>query len=151
METKEITVAEKYKFFTPVRVRYADTDAQGHVFFSNYFIYFDQGLTDYLKAVGYGYDEFLREGLDFFYVDAQCSYKGSARFDEVLHVHTRLTKIGRTSFTFRFSIFKADTDEFICSGHIVAVAIRTETRRPVPVPDGLRRAVESYEGESLAE
>ena len=57
-------MSEKYKFFTPVRVRYADTDAQGHVFFSNYLIYFDQGLTDYLKAIGYGYDAMLDDGFD---------------------------------------------------------------------------------------
>ncbi|SMC28645.1 acyl-CoA thioester hydrolase [Desulfacinum hydrothermale DSM 13146] len=143
-------MGEKYKFFTPVRVRYADTDAQGHVFFSNYLIYFDQGLTDYLKAIGYGYDELLREGVDFFYVDAQCTYKGSARFDEVLNVHTRLTRIGKTSFTFQFSIHKAETDALIASGRIVAVAVDTETRRPVPVPEGLRRAVEAYEGEPPA-
>ncbi|MBC7360648.1 MAG: acyl-CoA thioesterase, partial [Desulfacinum sp.] len=73
-------MGEKYKFYTPVRVRYADTDAQGHVFFSNYLVYFDQGLTDYLKAIDYSYDKLLQDGIDFFYVDAQCSYKGSARF-----------------------------------------------------------------------
>ncbi len=142
-------MGEKYKFYTPVRVRYADTDAQGHVFFSNYLVYFDQGLTDYLKAVDYSYDKLLQDGIDFFYVDAQCSYKGSARFDEVLNVHARITHIGNTSFTFRFSIYKAETEEFIASGRITAVAVSTETRRPVPVPEGLRRAVEAYEGEPL--
>ncbi|ROQ93172.1 acyl-CoA thioesterase [Desulfosoma caldarium] len=141
---------EKFKFFTPVRVRYADTDAQGHVFFSNYLVYFDQGLTDYLKAIGYGYDAMLNDGYDFFYVEAQCTYKGSARFDEVLHVHARITHIGRTSFTFHFAIHKADTDALITTGRIVAVAVEKGGRQPVPVPEKLRCAVEKYEGEPLS-
>lgn len=143
-------MSEKYKFFTPVRVRYADTDAQGHVFFSNYLVYFDQGLTDYLKAIGYGYDAMLDDGFDFFYVEAQCTYKGSARFDEVLNVHARITHIGRTSFTFQFAIYKADMDRLITTGRIVAVAVEKGGRQPVPVPEKLRRAVESYEGEPLS-
>lgn len=143
-------MSEKYKFFTPVRVRYADTDAQGHVFFSNYLVYFDQGLTDYLKAIGYGYDTMLEDGFDFFYVETQCTFKGSARFDEVLHVHARITHIGRTSFTFQFAIYKADSDELITTGRIVAVAVEKGGRQPVPVPERLRKAVEAYEGEPIS-
>ncbi len=144
-------MSERYKFFTPVRVRYADTDAQGHVFFSNYLIYFDQGLTDYLKAIGYSYDAMLEDGFDFFYVETQCTYKGSAKFDDVLNVYARLTHIGRTSFTFHFAIYKPDTDALIAMGRIVAVAVEKGGRRPVPVPEKLRRAVESYEGEPLSQ
>ena len=55
-----------FKFFAPVRVRYVETDMQGHVFFGNYFTYFDMGLIEYLRAVGYKYNDFLGEGVDFF-------------------------------------------------------------------------------------
>ncbi len=139
-------MTERFKFRTPIRVRYADTDMQGHVFFANYLTYFDQALTDYLKVVEYGYKKFLDAGIDFFYVDTQCTFKGSSTFDDLLHVHARLDSVGRTSFTFRFTIFNAETDAFVASGRIVAVAVDRKTRRPVPVPEGFKKAVEVYEG-----
>ncbi len=119
---------------------------QGHVFFGHYFTYFDVGLIEYLKAVGYNYNDFLNEGADFFYVQADCQYKGRAFFDETLHVHTRVSNIGNTSFTFEFSVFEESENRHIATGHIVAVAIDKETRKPVPVPEGFRKAIADFEG-----
>lgn len=135
----------KCKFFTPVQVRYIETDMQGHVFFGHYFTYFDVALIEYLKAVGYTYNDFLDEGVDFFYIQADCQYKGRAFFDETLHVHTRVGKIGNTSFTFEFAIEEETSCRPIATGHIVAVAINKETRKPVSAPDNFRKAVEKFE------
>jgi acyl-CoA thioester hydrolase len=136
---------ERFKFFAPVQVRYADTDAQGHVFFSNYLIYFDISRTEYFKAIEYPYDQLLQEGVDFFEVESLCQYKGRAYFDEILHVHTRISHIGNTSFKTEFSIFEETSDRFICTGHLVGVTVDTQTQRPVPVPQGLRDAVRKFE------
>ena len=136
---------EYFKFFTPVQVRYAETDAQGHVFFGNYFTYYDLALTEYFKAVGYSYETLLADGLDFYYVEALCQYKGRAFFDEILHVHTRISKIGTTSFTVEFAVFEENSDRPITTGRIVAVAVDREAEKPTRVPEGLRRAVEDFE------
>ena len=134
-----------FRFFTPIKVRYIETDMQGHVFFGHYFNYFDLGLVEYLRAVGYDYNDFLNEGVDFFYVEAHCQYKGRAFFDETLHIHTRTGNIGNKSFTFEFSIFEEPSGRPIATGHIVAVAIDKETRDPVRVPDRFRKAVADFE------
>ena len=134
-----------FKFFATVQVRYVETDMQGHVFFGHYFTYFDMGLIEYLKAVGYQYNDFLIDGIDFFYAQADCQYKGRAFFDETLHVHTRVSNIGNTSFTFEFSIFEEITGRPIAAGHIVAVAIERENGKPVPVPERFRKAVADFE------
>jgi acyl-CoA thioester hydrolase len=118
----------RFKFFAPVQVRYLETDMQGHIFFGHYFTYFDIGLIEYLRATGYSYKDFLSEGLDFFYVQADCQYKGRAFFDETLHVHVRVSNIGNTSFTFEFSIFEETVGRPIATGHIVAVAINKASR-----------------------
>lgn len=60
----------EFRFKTAVKVRYADTDAQGHVYFANYLVYFDIGTTDYMKAIGYSYEKLLEEGYDFFTVSS---------------------------------------------------------------------------------
>jgi len=148
-------VGQKYKFYYPLRVRYVETDAQGHVFFGHYLTYFDVGLTEYMRAIGYHYPDMVASGVDMFYVEASCQYKGRAYFDDLLHVHTRIGHIGNTSFTFEFAIYKQSNDvrepqsneELIATGKIVAVTVDTRTEQPVRVPDGLRKAVARFEGE----
>ena len=131
-------------FFTPIQVRYAETDMQGHVFFGNYLTYFDVAATEYLKAIKYGVDDFLKEGVDFYYIESLCRYKSRAFFDEVLHVHAGVGRIGNTSFTLEFVIAEETTDRLICTGHIVAVVVDPKSHKPVPVPQGFRDAVEKF-------
>jgi acyl-CoA thioester hydrolase len=140
-----------YRFFHPIQVRYIETDQQGHVFFGHYLTYFDVALTEYLKAIGYGYNKFLEAGVDFFYVESLCQYHDRAFFVEILHVHARVGKIGNSSFTFEFSIFESASQRFIANGHIVAVAVDPPTSRPTPVHDGFRQAVELFEGSDAKE
>lgn len=121
---------------------------QGHVFFGHYFTYFDAGLIEYLKAVGYTYNDFLNDGVDFFYVQADCQYKGRAFFDDTLHVHSRISNIGNTSFTFEFYIEEETGAREIATGHIVAVAIDKESREKVGVPERLKKAVADFEDHS---
>jgi acyl-CoA thioester hydrolase len=135
-----------YRFFYPVQVRYVETDQQGHVFFGHYLTYFDLALTEYLKAIGHGYDRFLESGIDFFYVESLCRYRDRAFFDEVLHIHARIGNIGTTSLTFQFGAFESSSQRFIADGHIVAVVVDRKTHKPVPAPDGLREAVARFEG-----
>ena len=135
-----------YKFYHPLRVRYNETDAQGHVFFGNYLTYFDLGLLEYTRALGYTYADMVASGVDMFYIEATCQYKGRAYFDDLLHVHTRIGHIGNTSFAFEFAIYRQPADEMIATGRITAVAVDTQTEQPIRVPDELREAVAQLEG-----
>ena len=139
-------MSHKYKFYHPLRVRYIETDAQGHVFFGHYLNYFDVGLLEYTREIGYAYSDMLAAGVDMFYVEANCQYKGRAYFDDLLHVHTRIGRIGNTSFSFEFAILRQPTDELIATGGITAVAVDAKTEHPIRVPDELREAVARFEG-----
>lgn len=144
-------MGSKYKHHTPLRVRYVETDAQRHVFFANYLTYFDVGLTEYMRDIGYTYSDMMASGVDMFYVEANCQYEGRARFDDLLHVHTRIGHIGNSSFTFEFVIYKQPAGELVARGKIVAVAVDVETEQPIRVPDGLREAVARFEGMPVSE
>ena len=85
-------------------------------------------------------------GLDIFYVAANCQYKGSATYEDILHVHARMAAIGNTSFTIECEIAKAGSDRLIASGQITAVVVDPKIRKPTSVPDELRRAAADYEG-----
>jgi acyl-CoA thioester hydrolase len=91
----------------------------------------------------------VASGVDMFYVEASCQYKGRAYFDDLLHVHARIGHVGNTSFAFEFAIYKQPTDELVATGKIVAVAVDAKTERPVRVPDALREAVARFEREPV--
>jgi acyl-CoA thioester hydrolase len=134
-----------HKFHHPIRVRYVEVDAQQHVYFGHYLTYFDVALLEYMRAIGYDYRGMVAGGVDMFYVDAGCQYKGRARFDDVLNVHARIGQIGNTSFTFEFAAYREEDDALVATGHVVAVAVDVQSESPVRVPDGLREAVERFE------
>lgn len=138
-------MSEPYRFYTPLRVRYNETDAQGHVNFAWYLNYFDVALIEYLRSLGYSYDDMLSEDLDMLYIDAHCAYKSAAYFDEILHLHCRAGKIGNTSIRFDFHILSEADERQVASGEIVVVIARRDTYQKAPVPDRLREAVEAYE------
>ncbi|HEY9152918.1 MAG TPA: thioesterase family protein [Anaerolineales bacterium] len=135
----------RFRFSLPLRVRHADTDAQGHVFFGNYFSYFDEAVSAYFEAIGTPMDYLYKLGLDFYYVDAHCQYKGSAKSEEKLQVDARIDRIGNTSLNVQCAIYREGHDQAIASGHVTAVLVNPKTRQPVRVPDEIRQAVHQFE------
>jgi acyl-CoA thioester hydrolase len=83
--------------------------------------------------------------VDFFYIKAECQYKDRAFFDETLHVHTRVSNIGNSTFTFEFFIVEELSERPIATGQIVAVSINKDTRESVRVPERFRKAIAQYE------
>jgi acyl-CoA thioester hydrolase len=136
---------QKYRFYHPVRVRYVEVDSQQHVYFGHYLTYFDIALIEYMQAIGFDYQDMVTSGVDMFYVASECQHKGPARFNDLLQVHTRVSAIGNSSFTFEFAIYKQPADELVTTGKITAVAVDMQTRQPVRAPDALREAVARFE------
>jgi acyl-CoA thioester hydrolase len=136
-----------YRFYHPLRVRFVETDAQHHVYFGNYLTYFDVGLTEYMRAIGYRYPDMLASGVNMYYAEATCQYRGRACFDDLLHVHTRIGRIGNTSFAFEFAIHKQPGDDLITTGKIIAVTVDAKSEQPIHVPGQLREAVARFERE----
>jgi acyl-CoA thioester hydrolase len=136
---------DKYKFVEPLRVRFQDTDMQGHVYFGTLLTYFDEGLTGYMHAIKCTYGDLKQAGVDMFYIHTECDFKSEALFEETLNVHTRAGKIGNSSVTFEFTVFKSHNDELVATGNIIAVMVDPMTKKPVRVPDVFRDAVAKYE------
>jgi acyl-CoA thioester hydrolase len=78
-------------------------------------------------------------------------FKSPAKFDEILEVHTRISKIGVTSLTFEFAIYPQGEDRLINSANSLYVCVDPKTLKSTPVPDLLRKRIEEFEGERLSE
>ncbi|MBW2380384.1 MAG: acyl-CoA thioesterase [Deltaproteobacteria bacterium] len=94
----------KEPFVYTMRVRFRDTDMQGHVYFGNYFVFCDEALGAYMRAIGMPWQDMVKSGTDMFYVNASCDYLGSAKFEEDVHIETRISKLGSSSVTSAFVI-----------------------------------------------
>jgi acyl-CoA thioester hydrolase len=132
-------------YYFPLQVRFADTDAQGHAFFGAYFTFFDEAVSGLLRALGHAYTELRAQNLDFVYVHAECDYARPAEFEDLLHVHARVEKIGATSMTFACAAQRAADGAWLARGKIVCVVLDATTGQKTAVPESLRRAVEQFE------
>lgn len=134
-----------FRFHHKLRVRFAETDLQGIVFNGNYLIYYDVAWTEYFRALGLEYKKMLELGADTVLARTEMVFKSVARFDEVLEVYTRVTKIGNTSLTFDFEIYPEGEDRLIGSARSLYVCIDPVTLTPARVPGELRSRISQFE------
>jgi acyl-CoA thioester hydrolase len=134
----------KPPFVYTMRVRFRDTDLQGHVYFGNYFVFCDEALGAYMRAAGMPWQDMVKTGTDMYYVSASCDYKGSARFEEDVHIETRISKFGTSSFTSSFTI-RNDRQQTLAKASVTSVCVDPKTREKVMVPDPFRAAVAAFE------
>lgn len=128
-----------------MRVRFRDTDMQGHVYFGNYFVFCDEALGAYMRAVGIPWQDMVASGTDMYYVNATCDYFGSARFEEDIHIETHVSRVGNSSFTGAF-VIRNERGETLAEASLTSVCVDPKTREKVSVPEQFRRAVAAFEG-----
>lgn len=134
----------KRPFVYTMRVRFRDTDMQGHVYFGNYFVFCDEALGAYMRAIAVPWQDMVKAGTDMFYVNANCDYLGSARFEEDVHIETRISRFGTSSFTSSF-VIRNDQDETLAKASVTSVCVDPKSRKKVTVPVALRNAVAAFE------
>ena len=135
----------KSGFYAPVRVRFADTDLQGHVFFANYLTYCDEGFMAYLERLGYGWRKLGTMGLELYYVECSCQFKRKAFFGDLLHVNTRIVNFGKSSMTVEALISTSHSDDIVAVGRIAVVMASTQTGKSTPIPAEFIEAVKKFE------
>jgi acyl-CoA thioester hydrolase len=87
-----------------VRVRYGETDQMGVVYHPNYFLYFEAGRTELLRAAGVAYSELEQSGVFLVVTEASCTYRSAARYDEDLEVVTRIDHVGKATIGFSYRV-----------------------------------------------
>ena len=99
-----------------VRVRYAETDKMGVAYYANYLVWFEVGRAELCRMKGFCYAELEVLGYILVVTDVHCHYRGSAKYDEVLIVRTRLKEINKRMITFFYQILKKGSDEPLAEG-----------------------------------
>ncbi len=92
----------------PIRVRYAETDQMGIAHHSNYFVWFEEGRSNYCRDLGFPYGEWEKNGVFLPVVEARCRYKSPLRYDEPAEMEVFPAESGAATVTFGYRIFHAD-------------------------------------------
>jgi len=135
---------EAFTFSTTVRVRFADTDAQGIAHNSAYVVWFEVARVEYLREFAGGYQSLREQGIEALVLESHLRYLVPARFDDVVHVHTRCRDIRGARFRYEYAIVRAD--EVVADGYTDHACVDASTLRPTRVPDWLAAAIRSAEG-----
>ncbi len=99
-----------------IRVRYAETDQMGVVYYSNYLIWFEVGRSEFCRKKGFGYSDLEATGYKLVVTDVHCRYRNSARYDEVITVRTWLKGMNRRMVMFGYQILRKEGEEVIVEG-----------------------------------
>lgn len=117
-----------------VRVRYAETDAEGVVYYANHFVYMEVGRINFLRALGIDRTFWQRAGVGLVIVEASCRYRAPAYFDDVLLIRTSLEEVHRSSFSMRYEILNQQEKRMVAEGRTVQVFVDLKTMRTMRLP-----------------
>jgi acyl-CoA thioester hydrolase len=123
---------EGFRHHADLRVRFAETDAQGVVYHSNFLVYCEVARVELGRKLGRPGPG--QRGYDFVLAHASCDYRAAARFDDRLRAWIRCAAIGTSSITYEYKIQRWD-GTVVCDARTVQVAVDPQTRRPMPLPE----------------
>jgi len=135
-----------FSFSTPVRVRFADTDAQGIAHNSAYLVWFEVARVEYLRAFAGGYQALRERGVEALVLESLCRYRTPAVFDDELVIHCRCVGLRGARFRYEYAITRGD--ELIAGGHTEHACVDAATMRPTRVPEWLAEAISRAEAEA---
>ena len=135
---------EGYTFSTTVRVRFADTDAQGIAHNASYLVWFEVARVEYLREFAGGYQALRDKGIEALVLESLCRYRTPARFDDELVIHTRCVGLRGARFRYEYALVRGS--ELIADGHTEHACVDAATLRPTRVPDWLAEAIHAAEG-----
>src|SRR4029450_6877541 len=120
-----------------VRVRYAETDTMGVVYYANYLIWFEVGRTDLLRRTGWSYREMELEGFSLPVIEAHCTYKQPARYDDEVEIRTTGELLTPVRLRFDYEVARAADNTPRVPGHPVHASL-DRSGRPCRLPDRAR-------------
>ena len=125
-----------------VRVRYAETDKMGVVYYANYFVWFEVGRTDLLRHAGWTYREMEREGFSLPVIEAHCEYHQSARYDDELEVQTSGERVSPVRIAFQYAVVRPSDETLVATGRTVHATIGRDGR-PCRLPERVATVLRS--------
>jgi acyl-CoA thioester hydrolase len=137
-----------FKYSALTRVGFSDTDAQGIVYYGRYLPYFDLARVEYHRHLEMLYTS-AEEERQFVMRATTIEYLAPARFDDLIEVFIRISRIGRTSVTYECAAYRADEDLLMVTAQQTLVLVDLDERKACAIPEWLKDRVRAFEGDDL--
>lgn len=117
-----------------VRVRYAETDQMGYVYYGNYATYFEVARVESLRKLGLSYRALEESGIMLPVLEYKSKFVRPAKYDDLLTIKTIIPEIPTARIRFEYEVYN-ENKELLTVGDTTLVFIKAETKRPCPTPD----------------
>jgi len=108
---------------TRVRVRYAETDQMGVVYYANFLVWFEVARVEWLRQGGWSYRDMEHDGTALPVIEAHCEYRHPARYDDEIEIAARGTLLTPVRVRFDYNVVRVDDDILAAVGHTVHAAV----------------------------
>ena len=122
---------------THLRVRYAETDKMGVVYYANYLVWFEVARADLLRSLGYSYRDMEGTGVILPVIEAHCEYQRPARYDDEIEVRTEGVMLSPVRMQFNYTVLRRGDGVVAAAGRTVHASVTPEGR-PCRLPDRIR-------------
>jgi acyl-CoA thioester hydrolase len=130
----------------PLRPRFRDTDAMGHINNAVYVTYIEVARQEYWRAFkGENY-----RVVPFIFARVEMDFRSEALVHEMLELRIRCSFVGNKSFGFEYEIREATTNRLVVTASSVQVFYDYTAKKSIPCPPGMRERLEAFEGRSLS-
>lgn len=136
----DIPSIDDYPHVADVTTRWNDNDVYGHVNNVIFYSYFDSVANAYL--IGEGSLDIHGSDIIGLVVESGCKYHAPIEYPAKLRIGLRVDRLGNSSVTYGLGVFTDVVDDAVAHGHFTHVFVDRDTRRPTPIPGGLRDALE---------
>jgi acyl-CoA thioester hydrolase len=120
-----------------VRVRYAETDKMGVVYYANYLVWFEVARTDLLRSLGWSYRDMEHSGVSLPVIEAHCEYHRPARYDDELEIRTTGRLLSPVRMEFTYEVRDAASEVVAATGRTVHAALDRDGK-PCRLPERIR-------------
>ena len=130
-----------YTHSSELRVRYAETDRMGVVYYANYLVWCEVGRVELLRALGRSYARLEDDGIGLAVSEAGVRYLSPAKFDDIIRIDTTLTGVRSRAITFDYLISNAESGARLATAHTSLVSIDSSGRLAA-IPSAFRVALD---------
>jgi acyl-CoA thioester hydrolase len=134
--------------YTGLRVRYADTDQMGFVYYGNYATFYEIGRVEAFRSLGVSYRDLEAAGVGMPVYELHCRFLKPARYDDLLTVRVLIPELPRARIVFRYEILNK-TGDLLNTGETTLVFQRADTGRLVAAPANLVAALKPFFAEKV--
>jgi acyl-CoA thioester hydrolase len=133
-----MTTDRRQTSVSQVRVRYAETDKMGVVYYANYLVWFEVARADLLRSLGWSYREMEHAGVALPVIEAHCEYHRPVRYDDLLDVRAEGRMLSGARMEFSYQVVRCDDDRVAASGRTVHAAVNAEGK-PCRLPQQIQQ------------